>query len=264
MTNAELASWSQVRPYGRHSDVLSDVTLFCDFDGPIMDVSERYYRTYRLGLTDTQAHYQALGQPLTLSPLSQEQFWRMKQSRTPDVEIAMRSGLEQDQVTWFLQRVRHIVNDTQLLAQDQLQPGVVWALHILHAHGARLVLVTLRQQDQVEQILRRHHLRHLFSAIWGGSDRDAAYNNQAHHKTDLLHQAIAQSQALEHRTTAYMIGDTEADIIAGQTHGIPTLALTCGIRSRSYLEQFEPTHIHADLLTVAHQLLNRPALDYRA
>ncbi|WP_204153300.1 HAD family hydrolase [Leptolyngbya sp. CCY15150] len=265
MTNAELVSRSEFHPWGRHSDALSGVTLFCDFDGPIMDVSERYYHTYCSGLADTQHHYQSLGQPLQLAPLSQEQFWRMKQDRTPDTEIAMRSGLEPSQVSWFLKRVKQIVNQDTLLAQDRLQAGVIWALHLLHSHGARLVLVTLRQRDQVKQILNQHHLNHLFAAVWGAGDRDAAYNNHAQHKADLLRQAIAHSlQGGYSANRAYMIGDTEADIIAGQTHGISTFAVTCGIRSRSYLEQFEPTHIHSDLLTIAHQLLNCPALDYRA
>ena len=33
------------------------ITVFCDFDGPIVDVSDRYYSTYHLALTDTAAFY---------------------------------------------------------------------------------------------------------------------------------------------------------------------------------------------------------------
>jgi phosphoglycolate phosphatase-like HAD superfamily hydrolase len=52
-----------------------------------------------------------------------------------------------------------------------------------------------------------------------------------------------------------MIGDTEADILAGQATGVPTIALTCGIRSRRYLQQFDPTLIHTDLLSAMHTLV---------
>ena len=62
------------------------VTLFCDFDGPIVDVSERYYHTYQLGLAEIEAAFPHL----TLHQLSKAQFWQMKQERTPDIEIAMR------------------------------------------------------------------------------------------------------------------------------------------------------------------------------
>jgi len=52
-----------------------------------------------------------------------------------------------------------------------------------------------------------------------------------------------------------MVGDTEADILAGQATDIPTIALTCGIRSQTYLKNFEPTRIHSDLLSAAHYLV---------
>jgi phosphoglycolate phosphatase-like HAD superfamily hydrolase len=55
---------------------------------------------------------------------------------------------------------------------------------------------------------------------------------------------------------AWMVGDTEADVLAGQQLGIPTIALTCGIRSRSYLQRLEPTRIHADLLSATRYLMN--------
>src|SRR6478672_7332797 len=125
------------------------LTVFCDFDGPIIDVSERYYSTYQLGLADTQASYQAQGVTLPIRLLTKEQFWQMKQDRVPDVEIAMRSGLvQQEQIDVFLQRVGQIVNQPTLLQKDQLQPGVQWALTRLHSQGIRLVLVTLRCQTK--------------------------------------------------------------------------------------------------------------------
>lgn len=226
----------------------SQVTLFCDFDGPIVDVSERYYQTYRLGL----AEIEAASPGLALHQLSKPQFWQMKQERTPDIEIAMRSGLQGEQIQQFLSRVKQIVNQPDLLAQDQIQPGVRWALSLLHERDVRLVLVTLRQQVQASQILRDHGLAALFSGIWGSHDESAAYLNQAEHKTYLLDLAIQKFG----NEAAWMVGDTEADVLAGQSLGIPTIALTCGIRSRSYLQKLEPTRIHSDLLSATRYLMN--------
>ncbi|HEY9641798.1 MAG TPA: HAD family hydrolase [Coleofasciculaceae cyanobacterium] len=236
-----------------------NLTIFCDFDGPIVDVSDRYYHTYQQGLAETQTAYGNQGISLRLHQLSKEQFWKMKQERTPDREIAMRSGLQAEQIDDFLQRVSQIVNQPALLHQDQLQPGVKWALALLHAQGVRLVLVTLRCQVQATQILRNYGLEHLFSQIWGTQDQTAAYTNLAEQKTQLLAQAIAACAQEEKSSafSAWMIGDTEADILAGQAAGIPAIALTCGIRSQAYLQRFTPTRIHADLLSASHYLVSQ-------
>lgn len=230
----------------------SQLTLFCDFDGPIVDVSDRYYHTYRLGLAEIETAYDQQGVSLPLHYLSKQQFWQMKQERTPDIEIAMRSGLQGEQIHVFLERVKQIVNQPHLLNQDQIQPGVRWALALLNSQGVQLVLVTLREQNQATQMLREQGLESLFSGIWGARDDGAAYLNQSDHKTRLLKQAVAHTQA----ATAWMVGDTEADILAGQAVHIPTIALTCGIRSRVYLQKFHPTRIHSDLLSAAHFLTN--------
>lgn len=229
------------------------MTVFCDFDGPIIDVSERYYSTYQQGLADTEAAYKKQGVCLHLQTLTQEQFWQMKQARLPDVEIAMRSGLQGEQVEVFVRRVSQIVNGPNLLDKDRLQPGVQWALALLHSQGVRLVLVTLRRQTQATQILENYGLARLFSRIQGTLDDESAYHNYSDVKKQLLAEVIEQQNVLP--ASAWMIGDTEADILAGQALDIPTIALTCGLRSRFYLQQFQPTRITADLLSAAHYLL---------
>lgn len=246
-------------PHSLDAQFFENLTVFCDFDGPIVDVSDRYYHTYQLSLATIEAHYRQDAETqsiLHLNQLTKEQFWSMKQERMPDREIAMRSGLQGEQIDAFLQRVSEIVNQPGLLHQDQLQQGVKWALALLHAQGVRLVLVTLRCQEQATQILRSHGIEHLFSQIWGTHDQNAAYVNLAEQKTQLLENAIA---ACAHTSpiSAWMIGDTEADILAGQTMGIPTIALTCGIRSQAYLQRFEPTRIHTDLLSASHYLVSQ-------
>lgn len=241
-------------PSATKQQVFPPLTVFCDFDGPIVDVSDRYYQTYQLALAEVQVTHQSRGVTLPVHLLTKEQFWQMKQNRVPDVEIAMRSGLCGAEIDLFLQQVSHIVNQPTLLDQDYLQPGVRWALTMLHSQGARLVLVTLRCQHQAIQILNSHGLRSMFSGIWGAQDQAAAYRNHADHKTQLLSDAIASFGDIQAHT-AWMVGDTEADVLAGQATDIPTIALTCGIRSQTYLKKFEPTRIHSDLLSAAHYLV---------
>lgn len=236
-----------------------NLTVFCDFDGPIVDVSDRYYQTYQLALADLKAFYSAQGECLPIARLTKEQFWQMKQERVPDLDIALRSGLQHNHVEFFLQRVNQIVNQPVLLSQDRLQPGVEWALSLLHAQGATLVLVTLRQQHQAIYLLRSYGLLNLFSAVRGVQNSQAAYCNSSAHKTQLL-AGVLEEADYQHvqPQSAWMIGDTEADILAGQTAGISTIALTCGIRSQTYLQQFQPNCIHHDLLSAAHYLAGQP------
>jgi phosphoglycolate phosphatase len=231
-----------------------NLTLFCDFDGPIIDVSERYYTTYQLGLADTQAFYQShTGTTLPIQVLSKEQFWSLKRDRVSDCEIATRSGLHPEQIEVFLAQVHRIVNQPVLLQQDHLQPEARWALHWLHASGVKLVLVTLRCQTQAAQILKNYGLAHLFTRICGMPDSSAAYQNYAGFKAQLLTDLLAEG--IWQTDSACIVGDTEADILAGQAVGIPTIAVTCGIRSQLYLKKYQPTHICSDLRVAASSLL---------
>ncbi|MBD0269276.1 MAG: HAD family hydrolase [Cyanobacteria bacterium Co-bin8] len=247
---------SEAAPTG----VTSSATLFCDFDGPIVDVSDRYYATYRMGLE----HIQAVSQkqvPIQVRYLSKVQFWAFKQNRVPDRQIALWSGLEGSQINDFLSYVAQIVNQPTLLHQDRLQPGVRQSLKLLRCHGIRVVLVTLRAPEQVVEFLQQHHLDWAFSGLYGMSQLDAAYTNQANHKIQRLRDAIADQHHHGYSTqTSWMIGDTEADIMAGQSAGLPTAALTCGIRSSNYLKAFRPTLLLPDLWSTAQHITSQVAL----
>ena len=232
-------------------------TLFCDFDGPIVDVSDRYYATYCQALEQLKMELSPLDQVIHYNVLTKEQFWYLKQHRIPDFEIAIRSGIPESQVDNFLGIVRTLVNQVSLLHYDCLQPGIRWALELMNSQGVRLVLVTLRRQSQVEEILKSCQLEHLFKAVWGTHDVDAAYVNSADCKTALLKKAWTDAcQRFGFPEKAWMVGDTEADILAGQSQNIGTVALTCGIRSRAYLSQYQPDHICEDLVSVTHSLVN--------
>lgn len=235
------------------------MTVFCDFDGPLVDVSNRYYSTYRIALA--KVHRADLAAAVALTPLSKEEFWQMKQERTPDIEIAKRSGLPIEVIDPFLTEVTSLVNHPDLLHQDVIQPGVTWALNLLHSQGTQLVLVTLRDQEQARQILQMAKLEHLFSGIYGANNGiEVAYQNSIELKTQLLRQAAAQHwpELVRRNHPAWVIGDTEADVWSGRNLNISTIALTCGIRSHSYLEKQSPTMILADLVSASNHLVRSP------
>ncbi|MEL6137286.1 MAG: HAD hydrolase-like protein [Cyanobacteria bacterium J06628_6] len=224
--------------------------LFCDFDGPIVNVSDRYYHTYKLGLRMIRSAYAAeQGRTIDLTPLSKQQFWSMKQNRVCDRTIAARSGLPQELIDTFLQQVCRIVNHPHLLRWDALQFGADKAIAQVKRGSIRLVLVTLRHPRQVQSFLQAHDLSQYVDQIFGASDIHAAHANRTEQKVTLLERAIAEQVAQGHSIAAsWMVGDTEADIIAGQTAGLSTMALTCGVRSQTYLKQFKPSEFQPNLL----------------
>ena len=68
------------------------------------------------------------------------------------------------------------------------------------------------------------------------------------------------SRALQELPPAYdtwMIGETEADIVAAKSHGIKVIALECGIRDRNQLEQEEPDLIVKDFSYAANLILEQ-------
>ncbi len=227
--------------------------VFCDFDGPIVDVSERYYQTYRQGLRSLAiTHQQQTDQALAIAPLSKQQFWQMKQDRTADIEIAIRSGVPSSWFEPFIRQVEKIVNHQSLLRWDQAQPLAKAALRYLRQENMRLVLVTLRHPEQVSAFLQDHGLTHLVDEVYGVADVNAAYVNRVEQKCKLLSTAIAQQEAQGYQTqSSWMLGDTEADVIAAKDAGLSTAALTCGVRSQAYLQTLEPTGIYAELLSAA-------------
>ncbi len=231
-----------------------NITVFCDLDGPLIDVSKRYYKTYQLAIAETQAYYQSQGRSLLLTPLSASQFWQMKQERIPDTDIAFCSGLRHEQMDLFLSNVLDIVNQPILLNEDRLQPGVMQSLETLRVRGARLFVVTLRSQAQAAQLLQQFHLEHYFDRICGAQDCSAAYQNYADGKQALLEGLFKE---IDHTSTtdSWFIGDTEADILAGQALGLSTVALTCGMRSHAYLKRLAPTTVQTNLQTATQYLL---------
>ncbi len=227
--------------------------IFCDFDGPIVDVSERYYRTYRRGLTEITLMYrQAHCAELTITPLSKQQFWYQKRNRVADLDIAMRSGIPEGWFEIYMQQVENLVNHASLLCWDEIQPSAKAALMYLRQANVRLVLVTLRHPRQVKAFLKSKGLAHFIDGIYGASTLAAAHLNRVEQKRTLLEQAIIQQKSQGYCTQdSWMVGDTEADVLAAQAVGIPSAALSCGVRSKDYLETLEPTEIYDELLTAA-------------
>lgn len=209
--------------------------LITDFDGPIMDVSERYYHVYKLCLAQTKQPQQQTSQ------LSKSEFWQLKRARVPEQEIGILSGLDSSQAEKFAQLRRQTVHQVPYLVHDRLYPGARETLEQIQHLGFELVVMTMRRLRELEAAFTQHDLGRFFPP-----DRCYCLSNDYVKTGDVKDKPLLMKRALTELPPAsdiWMVGDTEADIVAAQTHQIKVIGVLSGIRDRAQLERYQPDYI---------------------
>ena len=213
--------------------------LITDFDGPIMDVSERYYRVYQLCLELVQRPNQEI------RVLPKQEFWQMKRSRTPETQIGIVSGLDKTQAAEFAQNRRKTVHTLPYLVYDQPVPGAVETLERVQQAGVDLVVMTMRRDRELDEAFSRCDLAKFFPPDKRYClPNDYVKTGDTKDKPLLMAKAIAELPPV---SDVWMVGDTEADLIAAKTHGVKVMGALCGIRDRAQLEMHQPDLIVTNL-----------------
>ncbi|MBW4646819.1 MAG: HAD family hydrolase [Goleter apudmare HA4340-LM2] len=213
--------------------------LITDFDGPIIDVSERYYRVYQFCLEKTQRPNQSVEE------LSKAEFWQMKRSRIPEREIALKSGLDAAQAQEFSQLRRQTVHTEPYFQYDSLMPGAIDALLKIQQAGIDLAVMTMRRVRELDYAFEKYDLGRFFP-----ENRRYCLSNDYIKTRDIDDKPLLMAWALKELPPAsdtWMLGDTEADITAAKKHDIKVMAVESGIRDRTQLELFHPDVIVPDL-----------------
>jgi phosphoglycolate phosphatase-like HAD superfamily hydrolase len=224
--------------------------IFTDFDGPIMDVSERYYQVYLYCLEKIRKPEQVV------KTLSKLEFWELKRSQVPEKEIANLSGFEDEkQCIAFAHLRRATVHTNPYFAHDRLIDSAIPALEKAQQSGIDLAVMTMRRRRELEPVLDKYNLRRFFP-----SDRifclddDYVKTVDTQDKPKLMKTAQANLPKVEQQ---WMIGDTEADIIAAQTYHVPAIAVLSGIRNQTQLEKYQPNQIFPNLLASITTILHK-------
>ena len=202
-------------------------SVYFDLDGPILDVSEKYYRVHQAILHD-------VGCPAG----DKDEFWSLKRQRIAPTEILARScpnlAAPAYSQAWLTR-----IETPEFLRFDAIVPG---AVEVLQALGARyhLRLVTLRRSpSHLRWELETLGLSRFFREILAGhSDAVPGW----HVKAELI-----RGVELPPQQGGAIIGDTEVDILAGKELGLTTIAVTNGIRTRELLEALQPDFIIPDV-----------------
>lgn len=206
--------------------------LITDFDGPIMDVSERYYQVYQFCLDRVREPGQSV------QCLSKSEFWQLKRSRTPERQIGILSGLGEDQARVFAQLRGQTVHTPPYLHYDSPVNGAIAALEKAQREGLELVVMTMRRTSELEEACRRCQIGRFFPEERRYClSNDYVKTGDVNDKPLLMERALAELPAAD---DVWMVGDTEADMVAAKTHGVKAIGVLSGIRDRPRLEMYEP------------------------
>ncbi|MBN3888464.1 MAG: HAD family hydrolase [Nostoc sp.] len=215
--------------------------LITDFDGPIIDVSERYYHVYQFCLEKTRRPSQVVQE------LPKAEFWELKRSRVPEKQIALNSGLDEAQAQEFAQLRRQTVHTEAYFNYDTLAPGAVDALLKIQKAGIDLAVMTMRRVRELDYAFKKYDLGKFFP-----ENRCYCLSNDYVKTRDIEDKPLLMARALKElppATDTWMVGDTEADITAAKNYGIKVMAVESGIRDRTQLELYHPDLIVQDFST---------------
>lgn len=213
--------------------------LITDFDGPIMDVSERYYRVYQYCLAKVKENNQEVQE------LSKADFWQFKRGRIPEREIGILSGLNLSQAEKFAQLRRQNVHTLPYLRYDRIQPDALSVLTEVQNLGIDLVVMTMRRTRELRDPFGRYDLESFFP-----ENRRYCLSDDYVKSTDVQDKPLLMERALRELPPVqdtWMVGDTEADIIAAKTHNLKVIGVLSGIRDREQLLKCQPDYIVANL-----------------
>jgi phosphoglycolate phosphatase-like HAD superfamily hydrolase len=222
--------------------------IITDFDGPIMDVSERYYQTYLFCLNSVTPPEQAT------TTLSKDEFWRLKRSQVPERQIGQISGLDETQSLEFARIRRQTVHSQPYLVYDVPVVGAIATLERLHQSNIELVTMTMRRVKELDDALNRYDLGKFFAP-----DRRYCLSNDYSKTNDIGDKTQLMSRALLELPPAdtWMVGDTEADILSAKASGIPVIGVLSGIRDRTQLQHHEPDWIVDNLGAAVEVILSQ-------
>ena len=194
-------------------------TIFLDLDGTLLDTSTRHYKLYRDLLDEKRLSNKE-------SKLSPEKFWHMKRTGIKTRDI-LPASLSDENIASFEDEWLQKIEKKSYLQHDELFPETKNILSYLNKEF-NLVLVTLRNnKENLHWELSKLNLNSYFKFILSGKGP----------KKNLVEEYLIKNWNGE---KCLIVGDTEEDIKTGLELKIPTVSVTCGIRSREFLEQYNP------------------------
>jgi len=195
-------------------------TIFFDFDGTLIDTSERHYRVYK----DILDFYGIS------NSLSKEEFWNQKRRGRKTAELLPETSFKEF-IQKFMDEWLKRIEDQNYLRYDSLLGGSLGILSTLKDKDD-LILVTLRNnRENLLWELNNFGLNSYFKEIL--VDLPVRLKNKVPLIKDYIERCSKEDNFI-------IVGDTESDISTGKDIGMLTIAVTYGIRSKEFLKKLKP------------------------
>ena len=197
--------------------------VFLDVDGPILDVSARYY---------------AVHQSIAGDSMSLDFFWEQKRAGMGGRAIVEHNGLDVS-ADEYAQRWVAEIEAPEHMTLDVVQPGAAEAMLELRTF-AEIAFVSLRQDgEQLREQLIELGVATREDIVLSASPLEG---HGPELKVDRIRRRFAELDPED-----AIVGDTRIDLEAGHALGIRTIGVTCGIRTRVDLERADPTIVLPNL-----------------
>lgn len=121
------------------------------------------------------------------------------------------------------------------LATTTLFPGVRETLHLLTARGHHLAVASTKKGPGILRATEHFGITSLFDRLQGSDD--IAFKPAP----DVIH-AVLENESWQAEDTL-MVGDTDADILAGRAAGVATCAVTYGALTAEELTALRPDYV---------------------
>lgn len=203
-------------------------SIYIDLDGPILDVSQRYYVVHSLIMKKLKIKDNS----------SKDKYWRLKRARHN--LIIYNKSLSQELKREYRALWLRFIEQKKYLSYDKIRLYAKKTLNKLSKNNA-LNLITVRQNKRnLLWELKRFDLLKYFAKILISSSIKAI---NAKAKLIMSNKRFSQKDSM-------IIGDTEVDIISGKKCKIKTVAVLCGIRNQKLLKALNPDIIVKDIITI--------------
>ncbi len=203
--------------------------IYFDLDGPILDVSDRYYRVHK-----------DICERLSIkNALTKEEYWSKKRDRTP-IHILL-DCLKSDNLVFSYNEnwISEIEKDS-MLKHDKIFPYAKDILEYLSNKYALFLVTFRRRKESVLDEICKFGIKKYFKDIFVVSSE----NKEEEHFIS-KYNAIKNSSSF--CSKSLFIGDTEIDIKAAKLLGIKSVGVLSGIRNRGYMKELDPDYIFTDL-----------------
>lgn len=189
--------------------------IYLDFDGTLNDATLRVYESYSIAI-----------RKLGGIPVEYTTFLLNKRSGSPKEELLSQSKVDPSQIDKFDRYIFDLIETDSIILLDCLFAWSKDFLRSLVNLGFELCLLSSRQRsDLLYSQITRYSIEKYFSNIFVEKDK----------KSFLV--------SKNNRFTWFIIGDTEAEIIAAKESKIPCISVTWGMRSEKFLLDLHPEYI---------------------